>query len=98
MLLHGPRGLALLRGLEVHIVRSEDDGHPLAVYAIDDDGHCKDDDYDGGHGMGEHLQLQDRHRRPRMPQPEMGGKDDIGWGRGGGRRRGLYGVVIISTS
>ena len=48
-------------------MRSEDDGHPLAVYAIDDDGHRddddgnEDDDNDGGRGMGE------RRRRPRTP-------------------------------
>ncbi|KAL7548539.1 hypothetical protein ACHAWF_011826 [Thalassiosira exigua] len=35
--LDGPDGAALLRGLEVHTVPSEDDGHPLAVYTAEED-------------------------------------------------------------
>lgn len=71
-------------------MRSEDDGHPLAVYAIDDNGHRDDDDgndndnYERGLGMGERRRLQDRCQRTHTPQPEMGGKDNIGRGRGGG--------------
>lgn len=36
--LGGPEGAAFLQGLDIHTIPAEDDGHPLAVYTIEEDG------------------------------------------------------------
>lgn len=51
-LLHGPAGGAtLLKGLDIHTVQAEDDGHPLAVYTIQQQAHENNDDV-GSRGSG----------------------------------------------
>ena len=44
--LDSPKGATLLQGLDIHIVHSEDDGHPLAVYTMRNNDNNESLDYD----------------------------------------------------
>ena len=41
--LDSPNGTSLLKGLDIHTVHAEDDGHPLAVYTMKDDAENSND-------------------------------------------------------
>jgi len=83
--LGGPKGAALLQGLDIHTIPAEDDGHPLAVYTIEENGTSKNANSDENERRTPVLLLHGRTWSS-VPVYHLVGESNAGASEGGENR------------